>query len=154
MIEIPGYKTLSIRHIVCDYNGTIAEDGRLCEGMGPLFKSLAETYSLHVVTADTFGSVAKELEDFDLHVKILTSLNHTEEKRDYILALGAEECAALGNGNNDELMLSSAALGIAIIGKEGCAAPTLGASDLIFQDVRDALELFLHPRRLVATLRR
>ena len=31
-IDIPGRGTFGIRHVVCDYNGTIAVDGHLIEG--------------------------------------------------------------------------------------------------------------------------
>ena len=32
-IDIPGRGTFEIRHVVCDYNGTIAADGCLMEGI-------------------------------------------------------------------------------------------------------------------------
>lgn len=154
MIDIPGYRSIEIEHIVCDYNGTIAKDGHLLAEVGPLFRRLGENYTLHVITADTFGSVARQLEGYDVTVKILTSSNHTEEKRSYIESLGPQSCAALGNGNNDELMIGSAEVGIAVLGEEGCAIATLSAADIICKSAVDALELFIHPKRLIATLRR
>jgi len=153
MIEIPRYGSLNIRHIVCDYNGTIAKDGMVKPEVKVLFGTLAKDYTLHVITADTFGSVAQQLEDSPVTVKILSSDNHTQEKSDYIVSLGQEQCAALGNGNNDTLMLQCAGLGIAVIGEEGCAKETLLASDMLFTDVTDALSVFIHPKRLIATLR-
>lgn len=32
-IDIPGRGTFGIRHVVCDYNGIIAVDGHLIEGV-------------------------------------------------------------------------------------------------------------------------
>ncbi|WP_456390718.1 HAD family hydrolase [Hydrogenimonas sp.] len=154
MIDIPGYKSLHIEHIVCDYNGTIAKDGLLLPGIESLFKELSHSYTIHVITADTFGSVARQLEKCDVAVKILTSSNHTEEKHAYVESLDSKTCAAIGNGNNDETMIGGAELGIAILGDEGCAATTLKAADIVCKSATDALELFLHPKRLVATLRR
>ncbi len=154
MIEIPNFKTLDITHIVCDYNGTIAKDGMVYPEVKVLFETLAENYTLHVITADTFGSVAAQLADSPVTIKVLSSSDHTQEKADYIASLGAEKCAALGNGNNDAAMLEHAALGIAIFGEEGCATPTMLASALVCKEVTDALSLFLHPKRLVATLRK
>ncbi|AKF24458.1 haloacid dehalogenase [Sulfurovum lithotrophicum] len=154
MIEIPNYKTLNIIHIVCDYNGTIAKDGMVHPEVKVLFKTLAQSYTLHVITADTFGSVAAQLADSPVTIKVLSGSDHTQEKADFIDKLGAESCAALGNGNNDAAMLQTATLGIAIFGEEGCAKDTLIASDIVCKDVTDALSLFLHPKRLIATLRK
>jgi len=154
MIEIPHYKTLNIKHIICDFNGTIAKDGIVYPEVKVLFETLANTYTLHVITADTFGSVAAQLAKSPVAVKVLSSSNHTEEKADYINSLGADFCAALGNGNNDAAMLKTVSLGIAIFGEEGCATDTLNASDIVCTHVTDALSLFLHPKRLIATLRK
>ncbi len=154
MIEIPGHKNIDIRHIVFDYNGTIAKEGKLLESVKALFPQLAMRYTLHVVTADTFGSVKKELFGFDAHIKVLQSGNHTNEKAEFIKTLGADTCAAVGNGSNDMLMLKSAALSIAILGEEGCSKETLFNSDIVCKSITDAMELFLYDKRLIATLRR
>ncbi len=152
-IEIPNYKTINLKHIVLDYNGTIAKDGVLKEEVTKLLPLLAQKYTLHVITADTFGSVVNELKDFDLHVKVLRSENHTLEKEAYISGLGASECAAVGNGNNDMKMLQKAEIGICLIGDEGCSTKSLLASDIVCKSISEALELFVHPKRLIATLR-
>jgi soluble P-type ATPase len=60
----------------------------------------------------------------------------------------------IGNGNNDSEMVKNAILGIAIIGDEGCATPTLLQSDISCTNIADALELLLNEKRLIATLRR
>ena len=50
-------------------------------------------------------------------------------------------------------MLRLAALGIAVLQAEGASAETLAAADLVVPCATDALDLFLHPRRLMASLR-
>jgi soluble P-type ATPase len=60
---------------------------------------------------------------------------------------------AIGNGRNDRKMLDVAALGIAVCGAEGAAAETLQAGDIVVGRIVDALDLLLHPKRLMATLR-
>ncbi len=50
-------------------------------------------------------------------------------------------------------MLRAAALGIATVQREGAAVDAMRAADIVVQNVRDALDLLLKPRRLVATLR-
>lgn len=152
-IEIPHYKTLNLKHLVLDYNGTLAKDGTLIEETRALLDALGEHYTIHVITSDTFGTVQAQLEGLDITVKILHSNDHTGEKSNYIQALGIEQCIAVGNGSNDKLMLQNAMLGIVLIGNEGCSTHTLQNSDIICTNISDALELVLNPKRLIATLR-
>ncbi|HKJ46485.1 MAG TPA: hypothetical protein VJ991_11715, partial [Balneolales bacterium] len=58
-----------------------------------------------------------------------------------------------GNGRNDRLMLDEAAVGIAVIQKEGASFQSLQAADVICTNIIDALELLVYPKRLTATLR-
>ncbi len=154
LFDMPNFKTMRLKNIVLDYNGTIAKDGVLRDEVKKLLPELAKKYKLHVITADTFGSVEKELEAFVVEVKVLETSNHTQEKAEYIESLDATTTAALGNGNNDAMMLREAEVGIAIIGAEGCSTLSLRESDIVCNAIDDALELFLHPKRLIATLRR
>jgi len=153
-INIQNYKKLSISNIVLDYNGTIAKDGILKKSVKKLLPLLAKQYNLHVITADTFGSVHKQLHNFDVKIKVLKSKYHTLEKAQYIKKLGKKNCVAIGNGNNDYLMLKKARVSIAIIGDEGCATITINSSDIVCTSIEGALELFLNTKRLIATLRK
>jgi P-type E1-E2 ATPase len=76
------------------------------------------------------------------------------QKRVLVERLGAERVVAIGNGANDAQMLSAAALGIAILGREGLAVEALQAADLVVGGPEDTFDLLLHPWRLIATLRR
>lgn len=152
-ITVPHYGTLALRHIVLDYNGTLAKDGEALAEALALLTPLCERYRIHVITSDTFGTVHKALAAYDVTVTVLRSSDHTAEKAAYVSGLGAEACAAVGNGNNDAAMLESAALGIALIGDEGCATRTLLASDIVCKQISEALGLFLNAKRLIATLR-
>jgi len=154
IIDIPNYKRVKITDIVCDYNGTIAKDGILLQKVADIFERLQREFRVHVITADTFGSVQKQLDGFDIEIEILRSDDHTQEKAEYIKSLGAETSIALGNGNNDQEMLQIAQIGIAILGDEGCSRDTMMSADIICHDISDALMLFLEPKRLIATLRR
>ena len=153
-IEIPYYKTLKLEHVVLDYNGTIAKDGQLKEAVKTLLPTLCENYTVHVITADTFGSVKAQMEGFNVTVTVLQTNNHTSEKAAYIDGLGKINCVAIGNGNNDSNMLQNAILGIAIIGNEGCATSTLLQSDISCSCIEDALQLLVNEKRLIATLRK
>ncbi len=153
-IAIPNYATFELTDIVCDYNGTIASDGKVLPEIKSLFHALQAHFTLHVITADTFGSVQKELEGYGAKIKVLQSSDHTQEKADFIQSLGAANCAALGNGNNDAMMLKTAALGIAVIGSEGCSMQSMHAADIVTTNSMDALKLFTDTKRLIATLRK
>jgi len=143
----------NIEHIVLDYNGTIAKDGVLKKEIHSLLEELTKNYTLHVITADTFGSVKEQIKAYDIKLHILKSQDHTGEKKDYIDSLGADTSLAIGNGNNDKKMLQTAQVGIAVLGDEGCATQALLASDIVCKSIQNALELPLHSKRLLATLR-
>lgn len=153
IIEIPNYKSIKLVHIVLDYNGTIAKDGVLKDEAKTILPLLTSKYKVHVITADTFGSVDNELKGFDVTVKVLQSENHTLEKANYVKSLNATTCAAIGNGNNDAQMIELAEIGITIIGDEGCSTKSMMKSDLVCKSISDGLELFLNTKRLIATLR-
>ncbi len=153
LFKIPNYANLEIAHIVFDYNGTLAVNGVVSSDTKDLLQKLCEQFKVYVITADTFGSVKQELAEFNLEVIVLNSNNHTQEKADFVQSLGAKNTVALGNGNNDAKMLEIAELSITIAGREGCATKTLLASDIVCHNIDDAIELFLNPNRLIATLR-
>jgi soluble P-type ATPase len=54
-INIPGGRKLQLKHMVLDYNGTIAFDGDLIEGLKENLEALADKLQIHILTADTFG---------------------------------------------------------------------------------------------------
>jgi len=153
-IEIPQFKTFKIENILFDYNGTLAVDGHLKPETKELLLKVCKQYSVYVITADTFGTVKEALRAFGVEVLILSSNNHTAEKAQFLSKLGAQKTVAIGNGNNDAMMLKEAIVSMAIMGEEGCAKETLFASDIVCRDIVSAMELLLHPKRMIATLRR
>lgn len=152
-ITIPGDNTYQISHLVFDYNGTLAEDGILIAGVINKLKTLTELVEIHVLTADTFGSVEKQLQDIPCQVTIIPMENQHISKLNYVSRLGVESTICVGNGRNDRLMLKKAAIGIAIIQGEGVATETMLAADIAVFNILSALDLLLHPLRLKATLR-
>ncbi|MGD2270105.1 MAG: ATPase P [Desulfobacterales bacterium] len=152
-IDIPGYKTLQLNHLVLDHNGTLAVDGALVAGVKDSLNRLFADLTIHVLTADTFGKAESELKGVPCKLSILSSDNQDIGKLEYVKKLGAEHAVCIGNGRNDRLMLKEAALGIAVILEEGTAAETLASADVICKDILSALELLSNPLRLTATLR-
>ena len=152
-LTIPGWKTLQLSHLVLDYNGTIAFDGRLIDGVKPRLAALAASMTIHVLTADTFGSVREALADIACRLAIIPVEDQAEAKLAYVGELGPETCVCIGNGRNDRLMLDEAALGIAVVQAEGAATGAFLAADVLVPNILDALDLLSHPLRLTATLR-
>ncbi|MCU0843873.1 MAG: ATPase P [Spirochaetes bacterium] len=152
-VEIPGYRTLAIEHLVLDYNGTIAEDGRLIDGVAELLGTIAGCCTVHVITADTFGKARAALGGLPCGLTVLPVGDQARAKFDYVRSLGSDTVASIGNGRNDRLMLDESALGIAVIQREGAALDAITSADLVCPDIISALELLLNPLRLVATLR-
>ncbi len=153
-INIPGYGGLKLEYLVLDYNGTIAIDGNIIEGVQERITKLSKVLKIYVLTADTFGSVERNLSGVPCSVYILPGKSsHTEEKADFIIGLGKEKTVAIGNGSNDLKMIEKAALGIAVIQAEGASARTIMSADIILPDILSALDLLINPLRIVATLR-
>lgn len=155
MIEIivSGYKTFKLEHLVLDYNGTMACDGDLLPGVKAGLKRLYNRLNLHVLTADTFGNVEKQLSGIEAAVVILGPDDQVHTKGDYVRRLGPEKTVCIGNGANDRLMLKEAALGIGVIQPEGAWTEALLAADIICTDIGAAITLLTNPKRLVATAR-
>jgi soluble P-type ATPase len=152
-LSIPGFGDLRLVDLVSDFNGTLALDGRLLPGAADLIVALAAELRIHVVTADTYGSAARELHGLPVTLHVLPGLNQGEAKRAFVERLGASGVVALGNGRNDREMVSAAALGIAVVQGEGAAPETLARADVVVATASEAFGLLLHPQRLVATLR-
>lgn len=151
--DIPGHGVLALDHLVLDYNGTLALDGRLKEGVAETLNRLAGHLTVHVITADTHDSVRREVKGVRCDVAVIGGEDQNRQKQDFVRTLGSSAVAAVGNGRNDELMLGEAALGICLIQEEGACARTLMAADVVCPSILDALALLDTPRRLIATLR-
>ena len=152
-IDIPGYGTLGLEHVVMDYNGTLAVDGRIVPGVAEALGRIAESVTLHVITADTFGLAAAELSGVDCRLHVLETGGHRQAKRDFVEALGSGVTAAIGNGRNDSMMLKAAALGIVVLLEEGASVEAVTAADVLCPSIISALGLLERPMRLKATLR-
>jgi soluble P-type ATPase len=152
-INIPGNKILKLEHLVLDYNGTIAFDGALIDGVKECLAELSQMLTVHVITADTFGSVKKAIEDVDCKLAVIPLDRQDAAKLEYVKNLGCEKTVSMGNGTNDRLMLKASALGVAIIQGEGAAFETLASADVVCTDILFALSLLSNPLRLIATLR-
>jgi P-type E1-E2 ATPase len=150
--SIPGWGEIALEYLLVDFNGTIGFDGQIKKGVRELLDEVSKQMKVFVVTADTYNSIEKEAAGSFTVVKT-GNLSSGIDKAELVRQLGPERVAAIGNGANDAMMLREAALGIAVIGEEGCAASVLKEADIVTASIVHALDLMLHPERLIADLR-
>ena len=68
-IEIPNYKTLELKYLVLDYNGTIALDGEIRKTVKEQLLKLSENLEIYVLTADTHGTAKQMCEGLPLKIQ-------------------------------------------------------------------------------------
>lgn len=153
IIEIPGRKTLEIKDVVFDYNGTIAIDGKLISDVSKYINELSSSFNFYVIIADTYGTVKKELENTNCKVITIPALAQDLSKLNFVKELGLNTCLSVGNGRNDKLMLKESILGIAILQDEGLCTETLLNSDILVKSIFDVFAFLKDSNRLIATLR-
>ena len=153
-LEIPGFRTVKLEHLVLDVNGTLSLDGHLIDGVAQRVILLKQKLTVHLLTADTYRTAGDLASTLGARFRRVGPPGEAKAKRDYVRELGARGVVAIGNGANDVLMMEEAELGIAVLGPEGAYAGLLRVADVVARDIACALDCLLHPVRLVATLRR
>jgi len=152
-INIPGWGDMEIENIVLDLNGTIATDGIIPSEVKEKINSLSHGVKIYILTADTQGTAGEESSDVKAELLKVSEKDSTEVKLRVMESLDPTRTVAIGNGNNDQLILKEAALSIAVLGDEGASFSAIKNADIIVKNISDALDLFLKPKRLIATLR-
>ena len=152
-IDIPGWGNLGIENIVIDLNGTIAMDGKIPLEVKERINRLSQQVNIHILTADTQGTATQEVRDIRVALIKISEEKSKEAKFESLKNLNPESTVVIGNGSNDQLILKEAALGIIVLGDEGMSISAMKNADIVVKDVSNALDLFLKPKRLIATLR-
>jgi len=151
--DIPGWGHLEIENIVFDLNGTLAEDGKVLPGVKDKINALSEKVRAFVLTADTHGTAGAEIQEWKAELVKISGENSKQGKLEFLKTLRPEATVVIGNGNNDQLILREAGLGIAILQGEGMSAAAWQSADIVVKDIGDAFDLLLKPNRAIATLR-
>jgi P-type E1-E2 ATPase len=151
-IEIPGWENFAIENVVLDLNGTIATDGRISVDVKEKIKSLSQKVKVFILTVDTQGTASEEGKDIGIELVKIPTEDSKNKKFEFLKNLNLERTIVIGNGNNDQLILREAALGIAVLGDEGLSSLALKNADILVKNVSDGLDLFLKSKRLIATL--
>jgi P-type E1-E2 ATPase len=154
-VDLPGHQPITIKYLVLDLNGTIAVDGILINGVSERILELKSNLEIYLISADTFGTAREIADQLGITLeKMKLGQKESPQKAQYVLQLGRELVAAIGNGANDDLMLKAARIGIAVIGPEGAYSPTAKSAAILTTNILDALDLLRYPKRLTATLRK
>ncbi|RKD33919.1 HAD family hydrolase [Thermohalobacter berrensis] len=152
-VDIPSFRSITIENVIFDYNGTLAVDGKLINGVKEKLKELCKKVNIYVLTADTFGTVRENLKDLDVKVKIISKENGVVDKLRFLRELGEDRTITVGNGNNDSLMIKESALGICVLEREGISTKALLNSDIVVKNIIDVFYMLLSTKRMIATLR-
>ena len=152
-LSIQNFGEIDIKYLVFDYNGTLAIDGKLIKNVAENLIELSKKFEIYIITSDTNGNAVKNLQNLPVKLEILVSKNHIKEKEDFVKNLNASKLIAVGNGNNDSLMLKAARIGVCILQNEGASSKALFNSDIILKDINDFFDMLRNSKRLIATLR-
>ena len=151
-VKIPGREEMVLNHLILDYNGTIAEDGFIIEGIADRLDSLSKLLHIYVITADTHGTAAQRCAGLPLEVKTFPTVQVGQIKAEEARKLsGGVVC--VGNGFNDIQLSDASDLSICVIGREGCCGALISHCDVVVTSIEDGLDLLLRTDRLRATLR-
>jgi soluble P-type ATPase len=151
-IEItPGKEPLEIETIILDLNGTLSVGGEIPDGVKPRLTQLKELgFGVLFFSGDTRGDADELAEELGIDWRLAKT---AEDKRDLALKMNPETCASIGNGLIDLELTRAVKLGIVTLQAEGVHVQTLLSADLVVPTINDALDLFIDPPRLVASLR-
>jgi soluble P-type ATPase len=151
-IDIPGIGLLMIDTVILDLNGTLAVDGKVIEGAAERIQKLKElSMAMYLFTGNSNGNGAEVAKQLGLKLFIAAD-GHA--KAEEAKKLQPDTTATIGNGRIDLELFRIVRLRIATLQAEGIYATLLLNTDIVVPSINDALDLFLHKKRLIGTLRK
>ena len=154
-INIPNYGIITIKNILFDINGTLQFQGKISPELIIKFNELKKKFKIYLISADTRGNLKNIAEMLDVdYIKIQSQgITEAEAKNNELIRLGKDVTVAVGNGNNDALMLKNAILGIVILGNEGATIKSIINSDVVLPSPISVIDFLLDEKIMIATLR-
>lgn len=151
IFAIPNQPSLAITTIILDLNGTLCVGGKLVSGVRPRLARLQKLgLKLVLFSADTRGQGQKIARS--LGIKYLATPT-SQAKANAVQEFNPQTCASIGNGLIDLELTKLVKLGVVTLQAEGVHIQTLRSAHIVVPVITDALDLFIDPARLIATLR-
>ena len=151
-IAVPGFGSLELENVILDLNGTVTEFGDFIPGVLDYLKALtAEGFTIYILSGDTRGTLRQTFEHSPGIEAVVTKT--AQEKRAFVESIGPQHTVCVGNGNIDVEMFKVARLSICTIQAEGATTRAMLQADIIVTHIKDAFEILLDPKSLIATLR-
>ena len=151
-IERPGQGNLEIDFILIDFEGTLALDRRVHPKAKDKINLLSKRTKIYILAKGEKEQVIEVLRKVKAEIIHFAVGDVSAGKLNLLRQLGANRTVAIGNGQDDVLMVEEAALGICVISREGTAAETIQKADAVVSNILDALDFLLKPLRQKATL--
>lgn len=141
-----------INTLVLDLNGTLSVNGKVPKGVKLRITKLKQQgFKIILFTGDQRGTAGKLCKDLGIEYRI-TSTGADKERE--MLKLKGKTCAAIGNARIDIGTFKHAKLSILTLQAEGIHVGAIKYAQIIVPSIVDALDLFLNPNSLCATLRK
>jgi soluble P-type ATPase len=148
---IPNSETIKINTIVLDLNGTLSVHGRMVEGARERLEKLKKLgFKIILFSGDQRGNASVLCDELGIEFR---KAETGADKEKFFLELDTEHTAAIGNARIDIGKFKHAKLSIATLQAEGIHAGILKHVDIIVPTINDALDIFIDPNALIATLR-
>jgi len=148
--SVQGGEEFELDTLVLDLNGCLSVQGEIVSGVAPRIAALKESgFKIILFTGDQRGTAADLCGGLGIDFVICHS---GAEKEAEMKKLGPN-CAAIGNARIDNGTFKHARVSVLTLQAEGIHASCLDKVDVIVPSINDALDLFLHPDSLCATLR-
>lgn len=150
--DIHGQGKLELKTIILDLNGTLSVGGAIPGGVKERLAKLREAgFELILFTGNTRNDADKIADDLGITWKLAKNAG---DKQDLARQLEPDTCASIGNGLIDLELMQTVRLRIVTLQAEGVHVQTLLKSDILVPTINNALDLFIDPARLIATLRK
>lgn len=149
---VPYVEEFEINTIVLDLNGTLSVNGKIPAGAKERIVKLQQLgFKLILFSGDQRGTARKICNSLGIELR-LTQTGKDKERE--MRKLDCKKCASIGNARIDIGTFKHAKLSILTLQAEGIHARAIKHADIIVPSINDALDLFLNPDSLCATLRK
>lgn len=150
--SILGHGPFEINNLILDLNGTLSVGGIIPEGVKERLSTVQDMgFRALMLTGNTRNDASRLASELGIEWRLAKTAG---DKKALAVKIGAERCASIGNGLIDLELTRVARLGIVTLQAEGVHTQTLLAADIVVPSINDALDLFIDPNRLTASLRR